>query len=211
MNIILLLFTGFSIRMSTSQYIYMNVCSDNNCNSDCVSWIATNNQCTPCKNYPCSNDNPSSITTENSLTIYSDSSCNVQVPNTYKMPLLLNNNCYQLYLYGDYSPKGSYKAANFSIIIGMIICSFIILIILIYFLVRYIRMSRCCQKKQQSRFEIQNGIFIIDPRNLPPHLQDITYGHPIQPNNFNSAPPLPSVPYLNNFDSPPPVPSAPYS
>jgi hypothetical protein len=168
-----------------------------------MSWVATSNQCTPCKNKNalCSVDNPSSITTENSYRIYSDSYCNVPVPNTYKMPIILNNNCDQLFLYGDNQPKGSYRATNFSIIIGMIVCSFFILLILIYFLIRYIKIRGCCRKKKQSRYEIQNAIVIIDPKNLPPHLQNITYGYPLNqnntsnPNTYNS-PPAPSAPYL---------------
>jgi hypothetical protein len=165
MNFILkTLLTLLSLKLSVSQqYIYINVCSDNNCNSNCVSWIATNNKCTPCKDSQCSVDNPSSITTFDTYTIYSDLSCEVVVPSTHTSPLIINdNNCNQLYLYNDGIPKGSYKALNFSILIGIIVCLFFMLLILIYFLVRYMRMKGCCHRKRQSRFEIQNGLFIVE-------------------------------------------------
>lgn len=191
-----LFFSILCLTLSKSQLIYINLCSDNDCNSNCISWIATNNKCTPCKDSPCSSNNPSSITTYNSYTIYSDLSCNIQVPNTHPAPLILNdNNCNQLYLDNNGSPNGSYKMLNLSILIGIIVCGFFIILLLIYFLVRYIKIRGCCRKKQQSRFEIQNSIFIIDQN----HFHDITHGVPLQ--NSNSFPPAPSAPPAHPFSN----------
>ena len=62
----LLLYT-LCISSINSQFISINICSDNNCNSNCKSWIATNNKCEPCKNSDiCSENKPHSITTYNS-------------------------------------------------------------------------------------------------------------------------------------------------
>jgi hypothetical protein len=195
MNFILktLLLTIFSFKLTDSQqYIYINVCSDNNCNSNCVSWIATNDKCTPCKDLQCSDDIKSSITTYDRYTVYSDLSCEIVTPNTHPSPLIINdNNCNQLYLYNDGKAKGSYKSLNFSILIGIIVCLFFILLLLIYFLVRYIRMKGCCsRRRRQSRFEIQNGLFIVD--NFPQQYPNVM-------NTFHSEPPLPSAPVTNKI------------
>jgi hypothetical protein len=60
------------------------------------------------------------------------------------------------------------------------------LLLLIYFILRYIKIYGCCRKKQQSRFEIQNNIYTINP--VPPQFQDITYGYTVETNNVNSLP-----------------------
>ena len=172
----LLLYT-LCISSTNSQFISINVCSDNNCNLNCISWIATNNKCEPCKNDKvCSDNNPSSITTFDSLKIYSDSSCNIQVPNTYSMPIILDNNCNQLYLHGNESPRGSYRAYNLSMIIGIISVITLVFIIILYCIIR-----RCC-KKSPPTFEYQNAIAISNEQALRPIQFFVPeYGYQIQP------------------------------
>ncbi len=182
MRFVMNIFIFLSLTLCKSQLIYINVCSDNDCNTNCNSWIATNNKCTPCKDSPCSDNNPSSITTYNSYSIYSDSSCNTLVSNTHPAPLILNdNNCNLLYLYNSGSPNGSYKTLNFSILIGIIVCSFFVILSLFYFFFRFFNFRffnfcTCCRKKLHSRFEIQNSIFIIDHN----HFKDISHGVPLE-------------------------------
>jgi hypothetical protein len=187
----------------------MNICSDNNCNSNCISWIATNNKCEPCKNNePCSDNNPSSITTYNSFKIYSDPSCNIQVPNTYSIPIILDNNCNQLYLYGNESPRGSYKAYNLSMIIGII--SGIILVFIIVLYCTICRYYKCCKKSPPS-FEYQNAIAISHEQSLPPIQYYVPeYGYQIQPQqpvyiiyNNQPTPTLPSAPPAPIYYPPP--------
>lgn len=193
-----LLISFLYITYANSQLIYINVCSDSNCNANCISWIATNNKCEPCKNIEvCSKNNPSSITTYNSFAIYSDSTCTTQVPNTYTMPIILNNNCEQLYLNGNQYPNGSYRAYNFSVLIGVIVSVVLLLFIKICCLIQ--RYSKCC-KKQQPSFESQTAIVIENQNKMYPiHLPE--YGY--QVNLVPSAPPAPPTYY------PPPMPSAP--
>jgi len=204
-----LLFTTICITSVNSQFISMNVCSDNNCNTNCISWIATNNKCEPCKNdIVCSENNPSSITTYNSFKIYSDSKCNMQVPNTYSMPILLDNECHQLYLYGNESPSGSYRSYNLSMVIGIISGILIVFIITLYCIIR--RYCKYCKKSSPPSFETQNAIAITNEQALPPIQYYVPeYGYQVQQPVYviynNSLPPQPSAPVYY----PPPVPSSP--
>jgi len=127
------------------------------------------------------------------------------------MPILLDNTCHQLYLYGNNSPNGSYKANNFSMFIG-IICSILILIIIsLYCIIRRYCLCLCCKKHRPS-FETQTAIAITNEQALPP-IQYFTpeYGYQIHPQQpvyviyNNSTPPQPSAPAYY----PPPIPSAP--
>ena len=199
-----LLLTCLCFSLSNTQLIYINVCTDNNCNTNCISWVATNNKCQPCKtNEPCSRTNPSSITTYNSFSIYSDATCTTQVPNTYTMPIVLNNNCNQLFLEGNQFQDGSYKAYDLSALIGIIMSVIIILIIIICCIIY--RYCKCCKKIQPS-FETQPAIIIADENRMHP-TQFPQYGYQIQNQPIPSAPPAPMYYPSSGFQpSAPPAP-----
>jgi len=156
------------ITVSKSQLINMQVCTDFYCNTNCVRWIATSGKCTPCQGVlsSCSNTNPSSIVTTSSITFYSDSNCNTPIVNSYKMPLLLDNTCYQLYIYGNTNSYGSYKASDTSMIIGITVGTVVVLII--GCVICYMRKRQCCCNRYQP--PQQNTAVIINDqemRNLP--------------------------------------------
>ena len=195
------------ISVSRSQLISMNVCSDNNCNTNCISWIATNGQCSPCKNdQPCSNTNPSSITTLSTFTLYTDSKCLVQIPNTYSSPINLDNSCNLLYTNGNQSLSGSYKGYNLSMLIGVVIGSIILLILLLTCVLCCCGVTCCCNNKPPPN----NAIVIIDEKQIIPEygykVQIQPSAYPVQPiNNYYST--YPSAPPANNYY--PSYPSAP--
>jgi hypothetical protein len=162
------------ILVTKSQLISMTTCSDLNCNTNCISWIANNNKCT--------DTTPYSITTYTSYTVFSDSNCITIKPNTYSSLLNLDGNCNQLYTYGNQSPSGSYKAINLSLIIGSVVGSIILIIIIIICCACYFR---CCCKKNIQHLP-QNTAIIIDTNNLYPPM---SYGYPIVDYSKPSAPP----------------------
>jgi hypothetical protein len=208
-----LLLTTLCFTTSNSQLIYINVCSDNKCNSNCVSWIATNNKCEPCKNdYPCSQYNPSSITTLTNIKIYEDSVCTLPIPNTYAMPIVLDNNCYQLYFNGNSTANGSYRAFNLSAFIGIMIGIVVIITIIIFCVLRYLNIRICCRKQKSYRDENNNAIVILNDKHLQPIQPYVPeYGYQIQPtpvNNINYNNSYYQSPHMYN-DPLPPEPSAP--
>ena len=175
-----------------SQLISITTCSDLSCNTNCNSWIATNNKCT--------DTTPYSITTYTSYTVFSDSNCNTIKPFTYSSPIILNGNCNQLYTDGNISPSGSYKAVNLSLIIGVICGSIIVIIIIIICCACYFQCC-CCKKNIQP----QNSAIIIDTSNnsYPP----MNYGYPVvvDYSKLYNYYPQPSAPPANYY----PQPSAP--
>jgi hypothetical protein len=190
----------------------MNVCTDYNCNTNCISWIATNEQCSPCKSdQPCSNTNPSSITTLSTFTLYSDSKCLIQIPNTYTSPINLDNSCNLLYTNGNQSPTGSYRGYNLSMLIGIIIGSIILFVLILICILRCCGITCCCNNKPQPYLQPNNAIVVIDEKQMIPE-----YGYKVhsQPSTYPSAPPAnnyyptyPSAPPANNYY--PTYPSAP--
>ena len=194
------------ISVSQSQLINMNICSDNNCNTNCISWTATNGQCYPCKSdQPCSITNPSSITTLSKFTLYSDSKCMVQMPNTYSSPINLDNSCNLLYTNGNQSPSGSYKGYNLSMLIGVVIGSILLLILLLTCVLCCCGVTCCCNKKPQPN----NAIVMIDEKQIIPEygykVQMQTSTYPVQPinNYYPSAPPANN--YYSTYPSAPPA------
>ena len=182
---------------TNSQLISITTCSDLNCKSNCNSWIATNNKCT--------DTIPYSITTYTTYTVFSDSNCITIKPNTYSSLINLDNNCNQLYTYGNISPSGSYKAINLSLLIGSIVGSIIALIIIIICCACYFRC--CCFKKNIHPPQPQNTAIIIDPNNSHP---PISYGYPVidYPKSYSQASAPPSY-YPMQPSAPYPQPSAP--
>lgn len=229
-NFLLLLLSTF-IYSSSSQFISMTVCSDLYCKNDCISWVSSNGKCYS------SDINFNTITTISSYAQYSDSSCNILKPNTYITPIVLNNNCEQLYIYGNQSPIGSYRGFNLSLIIGVIIGSIIFLILIIIWILYCCGVKFCCCRNKKIEYPQQsNAIIITDEtqwtsRQYNSSQNDYTYGYQInQPslNNYNnqinqqpyniyhptpypiSLPqPLPSAPPAYIIPLPPPLPSAP--
>jgi hypothetical protein len=182
-----------------SQLIYITTCSNQSCNTNCNSWIATNNKCT--------DTTPYSITTYTSYTVFSDSHCNNIKPLTYSSPIILNGNCNQLYTYGNISPSGSYKAVNLSLIIGLISGSIIILIIVIICCACYFQC--CCCKKNIETQQPPNSAIIIDTSNnsYPP----MNYGYPVvvdypqpsaPPANYHIQPSAPPASYYSQPSAP---------
>jgi hypothetical protein len=185
----------------------MTICSDLNCNNDCISWITSNGKCYS------TDINFNTITTTSSYAQYSDSSCNVIKPNTYITPIVLDNTCQQLYIDGNQSPIGSYKGFNLSLVIGVIVGSsiFVILVIIWILYCCGVKCCCCCKNKTIQYPQLPNAVIITDETHLQPiqynsssrSHYDFTYGYQI---NQPLYPPLPSAPpaYIS-----PPLPSAP--
>jgi hypothetical protein len=143
MNIILFFLS--LLTTSNSQLIDITVCSDNSCNTNCISWTANNNECSTCRNSDCSISNPSAmIKNMNSITFYTDKSCNANniLPGTTSNQITLDNNCHLLHA-TDMTIIGSYRAVNKSAIIGAIVSGLIILGIVICII------CCCCYKRRQ--------------------------------------------------------------
>jgi hypothetical protein len=182
----LLLSTLFFTRIN-SQFIDITICTDNNCNSNCISWTATNGECSTCRNGDCSISNPSvMIQNMNSITFYTDTKCLTQniVPRTTANLISLDNTCHLLHDNNqNLNIIGSYHALNKSALIGGIIGSILLLIIII----------ACCScscyyycKKRQTHIPQPNTI-IIDEKSIEPVLPRPLSGYgyeykPQQPN-----------------------------
>jgi hypothetical protein len=131
-----LLLTLF-FSLSNSQLVKIDLCSDRDCNKNCISWTATNNECNRCQGINCTITNPSSMVQNmNSLTLYSDDICSNKniIYQTNKMTLILDSSCHLLYT-NDLIVIGSYKAINLSAIIGIIIASIVLFIIIIILII----------------------------------------------------------------------------
>lgn len=212
-NFLLLLLSSFLIS-SSSQFISMTVCSDLYCKNNCISWITSNGKCYSIDN------NINTITTLSSYTQYSDSSCNILKPNTYITPIVLDNTCQQLYIYGNFSPFGSYKGFNLSLIIGAIVGSIIFLIIIIFCILYCYGIKFCCCRNKNIEYPQQsNAVIITDETQQSSNTQyEYTYGYQInQPHNINPPIPypislpqlLPSAPPAYTIPLSYPLPSAP--
>jgi hypothetical protein len=212
-NFLLLLLSTFLIS-SSSQFISMTVCSDLYCKNNCISWITPIGKCYSTDN------NINSITTLSSYTQYSDSSCNILKPNTYITPIVLDNTCQQLYIYGNYSPSGSYKGFNLSLIIGVIVGSIIFLIIIIFCILYCYGIKCCCCRNKNIEYPQQsNAVIITDETHQSSKPQyEYSYGYQInQPYNIyppipypiTLSEPLPSAPPAYIIPLPHPLPSAP--
>ena len=162
----------FIISITNSQFISMKTCSDLYCNTDCKSWVASNNKCT--------DTIPYSITTLSSFATYSDSNCNTLIPNTYKTPIIVNGNCYQLYLNGNISPTGSYNAINISEIIGISAGSLFLMILLSICILKCCgyKICLCCYKRYTPPPQQTNAIILDSNTYISPH-PNITYGYPV--------------------------------
>jgi hypothetical protein len=221
MTIFSLLLISTFLYSSSSQFISINVCSDLYCKNDCISWITSNGKCNSIDN------SFNTITTLTSYAQYSDPSCNYLKLNTYITPIILDNTCQQLYIYGNQSPVGSYKGFNLSLFIGVIIGSIIFLIIAIICILYWCGVKFCCCKNKKIEYPQQsNAIIITNETQLPqsqfnsshPHY-DYTYGYQINqklyniydptPYNISLPQPLPSAPPAYVIPLPPPLPSAP--
>lgn len=150
-----LLFTLCLIPIN-SQYIDMTICSDTDCKTNCISWTTISGQCYS-----------NSITTLNSFATYSDTNCNTLVSNTYKTPIIADNNCNQLYIYGNSSQPISYRAINISLLIAIgfgILFIFCICCICIFI--------RCRKRKYNQRYPpvVPTPIYGYQ-YNLPPQTQ----------------------------------------
>jgi len=130
------------------------------------------------------------------------------------MPIILNNNCNQLFLEGNQFQDGSYQAYNLSVLIAIIVSVFIILIIIICCLIY--RYCNCCKKTQPS-FETQTAILIEDENRMHP-IQFPQYEYQMQNQSsyviYNnqtipSAPPAPM--YYPSTGLQPSAPPAPNS
>ena len=197
----------FIISITNSQFISMKTCSDLYCNTNCKSWIASNNQCT--------DTTPYSITTLSSFATYSDSNCNTLVSNTYKTPIMVDGSCYQLYLYGNLSPTGSYTAINISSIIGISIGSLFLMILLSICILKcygYNICCCCCYKRYIPPPQQTNAIILDSNTYISPY-PNITYGYPViidygqKPYYPQPVYPQQNYPIYNNQN--PPKPSAP--
>ena len=186
----LLLF--LSLGLCNSQYISIITCSDLDCKSNCNSNIVTDNKC--------SNTNPYSITTLTSYSIYSDSNCKTMIPNTYKTPIITTGDCNKLYLYGNVTPSGSYRAYNLSLLIGVGFLSLFLLTTIIITIIKCSGYKICYCKKIQP--PPQNNAIIIETQNYP----IMNYGYPdivdysIKPNHQYYHPPLPSAPPAPSYE-----------
>ena len=172
-----------------SQYIGITICSDSNCNTNCVFQITTNGKCT--------DSNPNSITTLNSYSQFTNAHCDTLIPNTYKTPIILDNNCNQLYLYGNDISPISYRAYNLSLLIGVCFFILFIFIILIGCIIRCCRLYLCLKKS--------NNYTLPNIENQSPN----EYGYRLNLPPYNLYPPpppyiAPPPPYIA-----PPQPSAP--
>jgi hypothetical protein len=215
---------------SNSQLIDITVCTDNSCKTNCVSWTATNGDCSVCRNSQCSITNPSAkIQNMNSLTFYTDTKCLNQniVSGTSSIPITLDNSCHLLHD-NNMNIIGSYNASNKSALIGGLIGGFVLLIIIIMCI-----SCICCCKKRQIEPPQVNAV-IIDEKRLEPVLPRPLsgYGYAYNPQNENviSQPqqypqpqyvyetypqqqyppqPYPQQQYPQQQYYPPPAPSAP--
>ena len=153
-----LLLTLF-FSLSNSELVKIDLCSDRNCNQNCISWTAINNECNRCQGINCTITNPSSMVQNmNSLTLYSDNVCSNKniIPHTNKMSLILDNNCHLLYTH-DLIVIGSYRAINLSAIIGTIVSIVLIIIIIILIIC-------CCRKRKTiSNSNLQQPTIIPAP------------------------------------------------
>jgi len=228
-----------AIPFVQTQIIDISVCSDTNCAIDCLMWTASGGQCTPCSGV-CSNDNPSSITTTTSLSLYSDSICSLRIPDSYRIPINLDNQCHPLAI-------GSYKARNTTTVIWASIGAAFTLLIIIGCCIRMC-WPRCCRKPESDikdyvvpysvqivpmqqqpyivpsytqQYGIQNSYIVpyAKPVLIEPYKsgQDPYYQTPYL--HYSSVPYTPgSAPYVskpyvsasNNPEPSAPVPSAPY-
>jgi hypothetical protein len=209
-NFLLLLLSTF-LYSTSSQFIDITVCSDLNCKNDCVSWITSNGKCYS------TGDNFNTVTTLSTYAQYSDSSCNTLKPNTYITPIILDNTCQQLYIYGNQSPIGSYKGFNLSLVIGVIIGSVILLILIIIWILYCCGVQFCCCKNKNIEYpQLSNAIIITDQTNwssgqfnssqVKSH-NDYNYGYQINQPNAQSYNIYPPPPYLVPLHQP--LPSAP--
>jgi len=150
---------------SNSQLIDITVCTDNNCNTNCISWTATNGQCATCRNDVCSISNPSSmIQNMNSITFYTDKKCSNTniIPGTSANPITLDNTCHLLHA-NDMTVIGSYHASNTSALIGGIVGGILILIIIII----CVSCVCCCKKRQiEAQQQQQQSAIIIDEKQI---------------------------------------------
>jgi len=221
----LLLISTF-FNSSSSQFIDMTICSDLYCKNNCISWTTSNGKCNSIDNLF------NTITTLTTYAQYSDSSCSELKLNTYITPIVLDNNCHQLYINGNQSPSGSYKGFNLSLIIGIIVSSVIFLIINIICILYCCGIKFCCCRNKKIEYPQQSNAIIITNEtqwsssqfNSSQPQYDYTYGYQInQPslNNYNNQinyqsynisslpPPLPSAPPAYVIPLPPPLPSVP--
>ena len=177
-----LLFTLCLIPIK-SQYIGMTLCSDTDCKNNCVSWTAISSQCY-------SNSNINTITTLNSFATYSDTNCNTLVSNTYKTPIIVDNNCNQLYIYGNASQSISYRAIDISLYIGI---GFTILFI---FCICCVCIFINCRKRKYNH-------------TYPSVIPTPIYGYQYMPPPTYIIPPPPSAP-PHQYIIPPPPSAPPY-
>ena len=151
---------------SNSQLIDITVCTDNSCSNNCISWTATNNECSTCRNSQCSVSNPSAmIQNMNSITFYTDTTCSSQniVPGTSANLISLDNTCHLLYDNNvNLNIIGSYRASNKSALIGGIVGGILLLIFIIICI-----SCICCCKRRQIEPPPVNAI-VIDEKQLQP-------------------------------------------
>ena len=186
---------------SNSQLISITTCADTNCNTNCVSWIATNNKCTPCQGDPstCSITNPSSITTSSTLRLYQDSTCTTMIP--YTMLISLDSKCNPLYQNNNNVVTGSYRAYDLSAIIGGVIGGLTIVTIMIcYICCRCRRKKPIPQNNNQSIPEYGYGYAVYQPNQLSPQIYPplpVYPPPPVYPSQLPTEPiyyPHPSAP-----------------
>lgn len=166
------------LPLVNSQIIDVTVCADDVCNDGCINWRINSGDCAVCQGGVCSLSNPSSITTATSITFYSDIKCTNLIPGTYKMPIVLDNQCSRLQL------GGSYRAKNVSAIIGASFVGVFILILLIICCLRNIGVKCCCCNRQQP---VPNSTAVIITDQNNPQVIDYfskndnsqTYGYPV--------------------------------
>jgi hypothetical protein len=173
---------------TNSQLIDITVCSDNSCKNNCISWTATNNQCSTCRNSQCSVSNPSSMVQNmNSITFYTDTSCSNQniISGTSSIPITLDNTCHLLHD-NNFNIIGSYNASNKSALIGGIIGA-VTLLILIIICISCI----CCCKRRQIEPPQVNAI-VVDENQLqstyPRPLSGYGYAYNPQQTHAESQP-----------------------
>ena len=192
-----------SIPISKSQIININLCSDNSCNAECVSWTTISGKCSPCddKRLPCSNINPSTIVTSSSITFYSDYNCNNLIPNLNNIPIILDYNCHQLYTYGNMTISRSYNAIDVSMVIGIV--SGVIILLILCCVINCYRFRRCCFRRYTP--PPPRNIVVLDYQENT--LSDYRF------NLYPAVKIYPSTPYYPQPSAPPayPIPSAPSS
>ena len=213
-----------------TQIIDISVCADAGCSNQCLTWSASGGQCTPCSGV-CSIDNPSSITTTTSLSLYSDTACINVIPEMYKIPIKLDDQCHPLAI------GGSYKARNTTTVIWASVGAAFTLLIIIGCCIRMC-WSRCCRKPEPDvkDYVVPYSAQIVpvqqQPYLVPSYTQHgmqnsyiVPYPKPVLIEPYKSGPdpyfqtpyiPYSSVPYIPGsvpYISAPyaPAPSAPYA